>query len=172
MRVVHSFWVRLLLFVVCATSGLRLDGAAVVSAQASAESRDRLEDALARATSLEGRLRAPCCWTQTIDVHDSDVARGIHREIVARLQSGASPKQIEDVLVARYGERMRAVPAGNPLYDVALVLAFIIALAAVALFFAARRWRRVSERSLGVTNLTGELDEYDELLRRELAELS
>jgi hypothetical protein len=55
---------------------------------------------------------------------------------------------------------------------VALWVAVAIALAAVALFFTARRWRRASERSPEATDGGGELDAYDELLRRELADLS
>jgi cytochrome c-type biogenesis protein CcmH len=171
MRVVRLFWARLLLAAVCATFWLRLDGAAAAAAQADAESADKHEDSSARAAAIEGRLRAPCCWTQTIDVHDSEVARELHREIVARLEAGESSKQIEDALVARYGERLRAVPSGNPLYDVAGVVAFVIVLAAVGLFLTARRWRQASEISRDVTDLGGELDEYDEALRRELAEL-
>ena len=61
------------------------------------------------AERLEGRLLAPCCWAQTLDIHGSE------REIRTRLKARESPEAIERNLVARYGERIRAVPDRVPL---------------------------------------------------------
>src|SRR5512140_1121487 len=67
------------------------------------------------AERLEGRLLAPCCWAQTLDIHGSEIANTLRREIRTRLKAGESPDAIEQSLVARYGERIRAVPDGVPL---------------------------------------------------------
>src|ERR1700690_4185349 len=67
------------------------------------------------AERLEGRLLAPCCWAQTLDIHGSDIATSLRREIRTRLKAGESADAIEASLVARYGEKMRAVPDRVPL---------------------------------------------------------
>ncbi len=92
---------------------------------------------------LEGRLLAPCCWRQTLDAHDSPLARGLRREIRARLRAGELPEAIEGELAGRFGERVRAVPKGrDPRDGVALFAgaAALLALAGVARTLG--RWRR------------------------------
>ncbi|HTU57430.1 MAG TPA: cytochrome c-type biogenesis protein CcmH, partial [Polyangiales bacterium] len=70
-------------------------------------------DASASARELEGRLIAPCCWTQTLDIHDSPIADQLRTEIATRLRAGEPAAKIEDDLAARYGEKIRAVPRGE-----------------------------------------------------------
>ena len=176
MVVMRALWACLLLptvwYLGATTLLLQLGMETSASAQVQREVNDKPQGVKDSARVIESRLRAPCCWTQTIDVHDSEVSRELHREIVARLEAGESGGQIENVLVGRYGARLRAVPAGSPLYDVALGVAFVVALAALALFVTARRWRLRSRGLREVSGRDGELDEYDERLRRELEELS
>jgi cytochrome c-type biogenesis protein CcmH len=129
----------------------------------------------ARARALETRLLAPCCWDQTLDVHDSDVARALHREITERLEHAEPADAVERDLVARYGERIRAVPPSSPLPTVALVTLLLIFLAGGALWLVARRWRDAGCRASGgaghgPTESTEGLDHYDAQITRELAE--
>jgi cytochrome c-type biogenesis protein CcmH/NrfF len=63
-----------------------------------------------RATELETKLFAPCCYIQTLDVHESDLADKLRAEIERRLSTGEAALSIEDDLVTRYGARIRAVP--------------------------------------------------------------
>ncbi|HMJ15590.1 MAG TPA: hypothetical protein VK524_29440, partial [Polyangiaceae bacterium] len=42
------------------------------------------------ADRLEGRIRAPCCWNQTLDIHSSEIASALKREIRTRLRKGES----------------------------------------------------------------------------------
>jgi cytochrome c-type biogenesis protein CcmH len=60
--------------------------------------------------SVEAHLLAPCCWNGTLDVHESELASALRREIRGRLRGGEGVEAIEESLVARYGERMRAAP--------------------------------------------------------------
>ena len=60
--------------------------------------------------SVEAHLLAPCCWNGTLDVHESDLASALRKEIRARLRGGEGVEAVEEALVARYGERMRATP--------------------------------------------------------------
>jgi cytochrome c-type biogenesis protein CcmH len=91
-----------------------LCSAGVSSAQKGAQASDIVEN-VPGAERLEGRLLAPCCWAQTLDIHGSEIANSLRREIRTRLKAGEQPEAIEQSLVARYGERMRAVPDRVPL---------------------------------------------------------
>lgn len=96
-----------------------------------------------RARSVSSRLLAPCCYQQTLDAHESDLATTLRAEIGTRLRSGESPAQIEGSLVARYGERVRAVPRDHDARDHVLVLvALAMVVAAWLLLRATRRWSR------------------------------
>lgn len=94
------------------------------------------------ARALEGHIRAPCCWTQTIDVHGSEVSNELRREIRTRLKAGESADAIQKDFVDRYGERILAVPPGNPLADVATVVSLGFLAAGVGGVFMLLRWRR------------------------------
>jgi len=109
---------------------------------AASDEAGRFDDYVPGANRLEGRIRAPCCWNQTIDIHGSEVAQALRREIRTRLRAGETPDTIEASIVARYGDRVLAVPPGSPLKKVAIALALLLAGAG---FFAGRlvmRWRR------------------------------
>lgn len=98
----------------------------------------RGEDATAaEARLLEGYLVAPCCWTEPLDVHDSPLAHELRDEISARLGRGEPALAIEQDLVARYGERIRAVPSGIE----TLAVWGIASLALVGLLLVVRRAR-------------------------------
>lgn len=127
------------------------------------------EEGVAR--ELEQRLLAPCCWNQTLEIHDSPLASELRSKIRAQLRAGASAQQIEDDFARRYGERVRAVPRGGD-SRLAIVAAVALAMLAsgVALFVAARRWMRgkSSEASHRDGATDGPADRYDALLDREL----
>ena len=65
------------------------------------------------ANGLIERLRAPCCWQQTLDVHASPIAAELRAEIRTRVAAGEDVPTIEADLVQRYGERVRAVPTAG-----------------------------------------------------------
>lgn len=92
-----------------------------------------------RGRALEERLMAPCCWTQTLDAHDSPEASALRQEIDRRLVAGETAGAIEDDLVARYGARIRAVPSAGFLDPIGLIVLALLAASALALV---ARWRR------------------------------
>jgi cytochrome c-type biogenesis protein CcmH len=77
---------------------------------AAAERAPASEGAEARARALEAKLMAPCCFTQTIDQHESEAAQQMRAELRVWLAGGLSDQQILDRYVARYGARILAVP--------------------------------------------------------------
>ena len=99
-------------------------------------------DKVPGAERIEGRLLAPCCWAQTLDIHGSEIANSLRREIRTRLKAGESPDAIEQSLVARYGERMRAVPDRVPLEKMGEFGWLGVAATAGFLGFVMWQWRK------------------------------
>jgi cytochrome c-type biogenesis protein CcmH len=113
------------------------------SEQTGAQGSDIVEN-VPGAERLEGRLLAPCCWAQTLDIHGSEIANSLRREIRTRLKAGEQPEAIEQSLVARYGERMRAVPDRVPL-DMMGSLGWLGAVVSAGLLaYVLWQWRRRS----------------------------
>lgn len=127
------------------------------------------------ARALEARLLAPCCWVQTLDVHESEVATALRTEIAERLSSGEAAVRVEEDLVARFGERIRAVPrSGDPWAILPAVLAVLMLGSFVVLALVVRAWRRRTAEAappdLG-PRPDCPRDRYDERLDDELADL-
>jgi cytochrome c-type biogenesis protein CcmH len=92
---------------------------------------------------VSSRVLAPCCYEQTLDVHESPLASALRDEIRTRLRAGERPAEVEASLVARYGERVRAVPRDHDPRDPMLALVVLaMAFAAAMLVRATRRWNR------------------------------
>lgn len=96
------------------------------------------------AAELEGKVIAPCCMTQTIDIHGSPVSTELRREIRTRLRAGETPQAIEQSFIDRYGEKIIAVPKGSRLGTTGLFLMLGMATAGVGAFSLLRRWQRRS----------------------------
>lgn len=94
------------------------------------------------AAALEGRIMAPCCWQQTLDIHGSEIANELRLEIRQRLKAGETQDAIQADLVNRYGSRILAVPPGNPLKDVGVLLSLAFGGAGIGLGFMLLRWRK------------------------------
>jgi cytochrome c-type biogenesis protein CcmH len=142
----------------------------MLCAIASAQAEPRVDGEVA----LEQRLVAPCCWVQTLDVHDSPVARDLRAEIHRRLAAGEPAPKIEADLVARYGDRIRAMPPGNPLAKTAAVVFGAVALAALLLVLLVRRWvkrDRTAEAADAPAKDAAARDEYDDELDDQLRKM-
>jgi cytochrome c-type biogenesis protein CcmH len=89
---------------------------------------------------LSVQLLAPCCWRESLKVHQSPEAERVRGEIASQLRAGKSESEVRDALIAQYGERILREPLGirrAALY-IAPVLALLAGLAALALFVRAR----------------------------------
>lgn len=95
----------------------------------------------ATARALEGRIKAPCCWNQTLDIHGSPVSQELKAEIRTRLTRGETAGEIEADIVDRYGERVLAVPEDSPLGKFALGALFLAFLAGLGVFLLGKKWR-------------------------------
>lgn len=94
---------------------------------------------------LEGEVMCPVCGT-TLDQSGSPAAQQIKRVIARRIAAGDTKSQIEDGLVAEYGEAILASPPRRGFGLVAWWLPIAgIVVAAVAVGAGAWRWSRARE---------------------------
>lgn len=134
-----------------------------------ASPRDEQGAAVSGATALETRLFAPCCWTQTLDVHESELSSSLRAEIRQRLRAGEAADSIEESLVARYGERIRAVQKGGDTRGAVPAVAGVAALfGAAGLFSWMRRRTRRGPAEPAPEAASPADKEYDEILDDEL----
>ena len=124
------------------------------------------------ASAIEGRLMAPCCWTQTIDIHDSEIALSMKHEIRRRLRNGESADAIQASFVQRYGPKILAVQPNSPLKGVFIGLSIVMGGAGVASALMIGRWRKRSSPSDAPETKRSEArDKWDEKLDAELHDL-
>jgi len=88
-----------------------------------------VSDALSR--KVQSRFIAPCCWQESVAVHQSPIADEMRREITEKLRQGRSEDEIIAFYAARYGERILWAPRGRRYFW--LVLMPLVALAAGSL---------------------------------------
>ncbi len=129
------------------------------------------------AQQLESRLLAPCCWNQTLDIHGSPTASDLKKEIRRRLAAGESADAIEASIVARYGEKIVAVPKGSPLGRTASLLAIAMGVAGIGALFLLVRWRRrsaalaLAEKKSAAASGGKDRDRYDDQIDAELEQM-
>ncbi|WP_458524938.1 cytochrome c-type biogenesis protein [Onishia taeanensis] len=102
-----------------------------------------------RYRSLTGALRCPKCQNQAIGDSDSPVAEDMRERVAALLREGRSDREIQDFMVARFGDYVLYNPR---LEDRTLLLwglpAGLVLLGGVLVALIVRRRRRASARAL------------------------
>jgi cytochrome c-type biogenesis protein CcmH len=104
-------------------SGTRVAAAAALVLLCSAISFGIEQSAAAR--EIEDMLVAPCCWSQPVSQHDSQISQQIRTEVNGLLASGKSRDEIIDIYVKRYGERILVVPRAKGFNILAYILPWI-----------------------------------------------
>jgi cytochrome c-type biogenesis protein CcmH len=114
---------------------------------------------------LEGEIMCPVCGT-TLDQSDAAVAQQMKMFIAARIAAGDSKGEIEDQLVAQFGEQVLAAPPKHGFNLLAWLLPLIgLAVAIPVVGYLAWRWSRARPPDDGAP-----LDpELDRRLDQELA---
>lgn len=68
---------------------------------------------LSRARRIQEKILAPCCYSETVAHHRSDVALEIKREIEKLVDENKTDGEIIAVFTARYGQRILTEPEGR-----------------------------------------------------------
>ena len=102
---------------------------------------DTVEQQQARVDRLEHAVLAPCCYTEPVAIHQSEIAVKMRLEIVKWVAMGRSDREILDTYVGLYGSKVlvdpRTVPRGwTPFFP---WLVFILGVFLVVWLL--RRWR-------------------------------
>ena len=142
-----------------------------VSAQSSSDTLSSDDAALVR--DIENNLIAPCCWTQPVSEHPSEVSDLIRSEVRAMVLQGKSRDEILDYYVAKYGERILAAPRARGINVVAYAAPFTaLILGGIALFFLFGG-KKGALAPATVSTLPSPLndDRYNEIIEKELREL-
>ena len=66
----------------------------------------------ARYHRLCQNLMAPCCWSQTLELHSSAAAEHCRVEVASLIRSGKTDREILHLFIRRYGARILAEPEG------------------------------------------------------------
>lgn len=99
----------------------------------------------ARARALEGELRCPVCRSQSIRQSRSFMAEDMKRRIRLLVAEGRTDDEIRSFFVGRYGAWILLEPPRRGFHLTAWILpTAAVALGAVGLLLAARRWTRRS----------------------------
>ncbi len=97
----------------------------------------------ARARALEGELRCPVCRSQSIRQSRSFMAEDMKRRIRILVAEGRTDDEIRSFFMERYGAWILLEPPRRGFHLTAWILpAAAVALGAVGLLVAARRWMR------------------------------
>jgi cytochrome c-type biogenesis protein CcmH len=66
-----------------------------------------------RIRALQEKLIAPCCWSESVAMHRSEVAAEMRAEIARMVNEGRSDREIPDFYKAKYGTRILMEPEGQ-----------------------------------------------------------
>ena len=91
----------------------------------------------AQIQKVEKRLLAPCCYTQSIAEHGSDIAVQLRGEVTEMVAEGKSESEIVEHYRTIYGDRILIVPdgmTGRILFSLPVAIAAIACLVLFACF--------------------------------------
>ena len=95
----------------------------------------------ARIDRLERRVFAPCCYTESVTIHQSEIAVKMRLEIAKWVEQGRTDEEILGTYVARYGDKALIDPATAPKEWSYLVPWMVAALGMGAAAAMLWRWR-------------------------------
>lgn len=88
---------------------------------------------------LQEKFIAPCCWSESVAVHRSEIAEQMRAEIAQLYRSGATEQQITARYVGQYGERILMEPTGTKFTWLIIIPVVVSLLAAIGLIVYLRR---------------------------------
>lgn len=141
----HRIWILMAVALGCAQAG------------AVAENRQD------RVLRLQNAVLAPCCYTEPVATHQSEIALKMRLEIARLADEGRSDDEIIGQYVRQYGARILVDPRTRPQPWSLVTPWAVLAAGTLGLMFLIHRWRR---RALAVQQAAaaneGELPDVDD----------
>lgn len=103
---------------------------------------DLTPDQQQRAHKLEMSLLAPCCWSEPVATHRSEIALSIKAEIERLVREGRTDREIIDLYKSRYGMRILVEPEGSQWWVMNVVPVVMTILGAIVVVLVIRRMLR------------------------------
>ena len=112
------------------------------------------EQQRARVEQLENAVLAPCCYTEPVSRHQSEIAVKMRLEIAKWVAAGKSDREILDTYVGLYGAKVLVDPRTVPRGWMPFVPWFVLVLRVFVAVWFLRRWRNrpTPQRSPGVVD--------------------
>ena len=137
---------------------------------AAAQSLTASQNALVR--DIENNLIAPCCWTQPISEHPSEISDLMRAEVKEMVAEGKSREAILDYYVARYGERILAAPRARGINLLAYAAPFAaLILGGCGLFLILGKRRAGAPAAAAPLPSPQNHNRYNDIIEKELREL-
>jgi len=95
-----------------------------------------------RIERLENALLAPCCYSEPVSRHNSEVAAKMRAEITAWVSEGKSDREILDTYKKLYGLRVLAEPEGSTWWWSNIVPWAVLLAGTLLAVRILRKWRR------------------------------
>ena len=113
---------------------------------------DPTPDQRERIQKLENSILAPCCYSEVVARHNSEVAVKMQVEIAAWVTGGQSDQEILDAYKNRYGLRVLREPEGRAWWWSNIVPWFVLAVGAFLAVRILRKWRGAHQPTPAVTS--------------------
>lgn len=94
-----------------------------------------------RVQRIEDSVLAPCCYTEPVSRHQSEIAVKMRIEIVKWVAAGKTDQEILDAYVQLYGSKVLVDPRTIPAWWTPCIPWFALALGAVLVLWLLKRWR-------------------------------
>jgi cytochrome c-type biogenesis protein CcmH/NrfF len=120
---------------------------------ASLEGAEIAEQQQTRIEHLEHAVLAPCCYTESVAVHQSEIAVKMRLEIAKWVEMGKSDREILDTYVGLYGSKVLVDPRTSPAWWTPWVPWVVLAIGTVLLTWFLKRWRLKVEASRPASDL-------------------
>jgi cytochrome c-type biogenesis protein CcmH len=120
---------------------------------------------------IEDNLIAPCCWSQTVSQHYSEVSEQIRQEVRAMVAAGKSRDEILDYYVAKYGERILATPRAKGFNRMVYILPWAALVLGAWLLIVLLRKQRKPELAAAPNPPSIPDERYAAIIEKEMKEL-
>lgn len=107
-----------------------------------------------RARRIQEQLLAPCCYSESVAEHRSEIALQVRREIDAMIRENKTDREILDFYKQKYGARILVEPEGTTGFVLSVIPLVVLAAGLVLVAILIRRLRHRTHAASAQTPVT------------------